>query len=701
MRRFVPSLDCSSIGVCGLNYYFHDCILNFECRELRRGETLVSIEPQAFDLLLYLIRNRARVVSKDELISSVWGGRIVSDSALTTRINAARTAIGDSGKIQSMIRTFPRKGFRFVGDVSEHVAELGVAAGKSPVVVRAEARASCVLMGEDEGTVLGALRRGREAVTARLTQAGATLHPTPAHTVVASFNNTVQGVLAAAAARDALAGMNRTLPAESRVHYRFGIAHGDVGEGSDGPGGAAVEQAAALGVAAHPDAIRMSGPVQALLPANFGFATARAGTGEYELEGVVQPGSAAGLPAQLQGADLPLPGRPSIVLLPFKAVGDEREQSEALAEGLRLDIQNALIKMSGVFLLAAGTANAMRGWSGTEAATRAGVRYALEGTVQQSAGEVRVNVQLTDAVGGTVPWSEQYSRALDRNFALQDEIAERIVTALDIKLASGEQARIWHKCLVDPQARECFCRGVQAFIRMNRESIASARVFFERVAQLAPDSPYGPTWIALCLWFESARGWADPVEARELAGVWAERAVAMDDADGQAHTVLGNVRLLQQRFDEALAVAREALEIRPGCANANGFLANVLLYCGEPQQAILHARRAIRFMPIYPPWFVEILAAAYRDAGVPDLGAIAAREVLRIVPAATEARLVLASALVRSGWLADARRVAGEANELDAKLTLERWAPSQPYRDRDTLAAVMDDLFRAGIPTTA
>jgi TolB-like protein len=489
--------------------------------------------------------------------------------------------------------------------------------------------------------------------------------------------------------------MNRNLPPDSRVHYRIGLAAGEFEDGPDGPRGAALESAATLGLSAHPDAIRMSERVHSLLPEGPGFASTRVGANEFEVDGIAGP--QPDLPAQLHASDLPLPHKPSIVLLPFKVVGDEREKSEALAEGLRLDIQNALIKMSGVFLLAAGSASAMRGWSAEEAAARAGVRYALEGTVQQVGEQVRVNVQLVDTVAGTVPWSEQYGRPLDRDFTLQDEITERIVTALDIKLASGEQARIWHKCLVDPQARELFYRGAQAFIRMNRESVASARVFFERVAELAPDSPYGPTWVALCLWFESARGWADPVEAREQAGKWAERAVAMDDADGQAHTVLGNVRLLQRRFDEALAVAQEALEIRPGCANANGFLANVLLYCGEPQQAIRHARRAIRFMPIYPPWFVEILATSYRDAGLHDLGAIAAREILRIMPSATQARLVLTSALVRNGWLADARRVAGEARELDAGLTLERWSASQPYRDADVLAGVIDDLRRAGI----
>ena len=78
-----------------------------------------SIAPQVFDLLEYLIRNRERVVSKDDLITAIWNGRIVSDSALTTRLNAARFALGDTGEEQRLIKTLPRKGFRFVGKVRE------------------------------------------------------------------------------------------------------------------------------------------------------------------------------------------------------------------------------------------------------------------------------------------------------------------------------------------------------------------------------------------------------------------------------------------------------------------------------------------------------------------------------------------------------------------------------------------------------
>jgi pimeloyl-ACP methyl ester carboxylesterase/DNA-binding winged helix-turn-helix (wHTH) protein len=112
-------------------FRFGDYALDTDRRELARNGALVAVEPQVFDLLVYLIRSRDRVVSKDDLIDGVWGGRIVSESTLTSRINAARRAVGDSGAEQAVIRTVSRKGFRFVGAVSE-----GVDGGPAPVAAR-------------------------------------------------------------------------------------------------------------------------------------------------------------------------------------------------------------------------------------------------------------------------------------------------------------------------------------------------------------------------------------------------------------------------------------------------------------------------------------------------------------------------------------------------------------------------------------
>lgn len=116
-----------------MRYLFEDFVLDADKRELHRGADAVSVAPQAFDLLVYLITNRERVASKDDLISAIWGGRIVSDAALATRLNSARAAVGDTGEQQRLIKTLPRKGFRFVGPVLEVQKGVDATAADNPV----------------------------------------------------------------------------------------------------------------------------------------------------------------------------------------------------------------------------------------------------------------------------------------------------------------------------------------------------------------------------------------------------------------------------------------------------------------------------------------------------------------------------------------------------------------------------------------
>jgi TolB-like protein len=128
-----PRQSEATKGNGSLRYLFEDYAFDTDRRELHRGADVVSVAPQVFDLLDYLIRNRERVVSKDDLINAIWNGRVVSDAALTTRLNVARTLIGDSGEEQRLIKTLPRKGFRFVGPVREAQRPASAAAADNPM----------------------------------------------------------------------------------------------------------------------------------------------------------------------------------------------------------------------------------------------------------------------------------------------------------------------------------------------------------------------------------------------------------------------------------------------------------------------------------------------------------------------------------------------------------------------------------------
>ena len=115
-----------------MQFLFRDHLLDTDLRELSREQVPVSVEPQVFDLVVHLMENRDRVVSKDELIDKIWHGRSVSESTLTSRINAARKAIGDNGANQALIRTIARKGFRFVGNVETKLAAIAPEPNRGP-----------------------------------------------------------------------------------------------------------------------------------------------------------------------------------------------------------------------------------------------------------------------------------------------------------------------------------------------------------------------------------------------------------------------------------------------------------------------------------------------------------------------------------------------------------------------------------------
>jgi len=131
-----------------MQFHFADYVLDTSRRELRRNSELIAVEPQVYDLLLFLVENRDRVVTKDDLIASVWSGRVISDAALTSRLYAVRKAVGDSGQHQKLIRTIPRKGLRFVGEVHTPSTgdELGDLCAEPPLSESGEATGAALTL---------------------------------------------------------------------------------------------------------------------------------------------------------------------------------------------------------------------------------------------------------------------------------------------------------------------------------------------------------------------------------------------------------------------------------------------------------------------------------------------------------------------------------------------------------------------------
>jgi tetratricopeptide (TPR) repeat protein len=183
-----------------------------------------------------------------------------------------------------------------------------------------------------------------------------------------------------------------------------------------------------------------------------------------------------------------------------------------------------------------------------------------------------------------------------------------------------------------------------------------------------------------------------------LACQWAEQAVTREDADGQAQTVLSHVHLLNRDYDAALAAGRAATSTRPSCANSNGFYANVLHHCGQNDDAIRHIKLAIRYHPLNPPFFRNVLSAALLARNELDGAIASARDVLEKAPNDIAARLVLISAYARSGRQDLARNMGSEVVSLDPSFTVTAFKAAQCYRDEAYLEGLADDLRLSGLP---
>jgi adenylate cyclase len=568
-------------------------------------------------------------------------------------------------------------------------------------ILAADAAGFSRLMAADQQKCVGLLESCRGVFRKEIESRHGRVVDTAGDSVLAVSDSAAAAVQAALAIQKELEGSG------CELRYRVGVHLGDVLEKVDGTVyGDGVNVAARLQALVQPGEVAVSEAVRTAVRGRVDALFVD--QGEHVVKNIPTPVRWYRVSASLPRDGATDPQRrtyadvlslPSIAILPFKTIGTDAEQA-ALADGLRIDIQGALVKIAGLALTAIGTTNTYRNKDVTpqQAAAEMGVRYLLEGMVQKSGQRARIHVSLTDGPTGQVLWSEHYDCALDESFETQDNIAEKIVTALDVKLLSGEQARVWRKTINHPRAREHWYRGFHEFMKGQKDANAAARENFEQVARLVPSSSLGLTMVAFTHWLDVFRGWAaSPARSLELAAQAAEPAMKMEDADGQAHAVMGHIHLLRREHGQALQVAEQAITLRPSCANSNAQFGNILYYCGRPADAADRVRQAMRFSPIHPPFFKSVLASSCKELREWDEAVRTAREVLRMKPDDVDARLVLIESCLATGDAASAGQFAEEIRKLQPDFSLQKWAARQPYRDPAVLERIVARLREAGL----
>jgi TolB-like protein len=422
-----------------VRFHFSNYVLDSGRRELRCGDQSIEVEPQVLDLLIYLIGNNDRVITKDDLIESVWGGRIVSDTTLTSRIYAARRAIGDSGRNQKMIRTIARKGLRFIGDLR--------------------------VQADDDAP---------QAIESRPDQA----------------------------------------PARS------------------------------------------------------------------------QP---------------PLPDRPAIAVLPFSNMSDDPEQ-EYFSDGISEDIITALSKLRWFFVIARNSSFMYKGKAVhvKQVGEELGVGYVLEGSIRKSGGRVRITAQLNDVANGSHIWSERYDRDVADVFAVQDEITEAIVGAIEPQLYTAENIRIQRKPPANMDAWDLVMRALSYYWRVTRQDHAIAQELLEQAIAIEPDYGQALGVLSSSYTFGAHMGWLELETIAPVAERAALAAIRADGEDAWAHYALGAVYLITRRFDDSIAEFELALRLNPNFSQAQNYYAAALGFCGRWEEAIESANRAIRLSPRDP-----------------------------------------------------------------------------------------------------
>jgi len=567
------------------------------------------------------------------------------------------------------------------------------------------------LMTEDEVATVRTLSACRDKMITHVNENEGRVVDFVGDNMLAEFSSALNAVDCAVKIQNALDKLNTRLDENRRMHIRIGIDLGEILIDKDVIYGDGVNIASRLEGLAEPGGICISELVYSQVhnKLDVGFAD----IGKKKLKNISTPvrvykvvkhkTGAATPSAQttpVQEIAPPLPKKPSLAVLPFVNLSADSKQ-DYFSDGLTMDIMTALVRISGLFLISEISMFSYKSQAPSvrDLGRQLGVSHVLDGGVRKEGDRIRITARLLETTTSRQIWAERYDRRIDDMFAVQDEITERIVEAMDIKLVTGEMAPTIRKTIRNPDALEYYYRGWEALFGSTKDDIKEAQQMFEETMRLEPESAFGYALAAWAHWWSVDQGLSDDSAlSLKQAGELARKAESLGDFTGLSHLVMAQIHLYNREHAKALAEVERAVLARPSCDLSYVTKANILNYLGRPAEAIDLAKFAIRLAPVYPPFFQKTLAAAFYGSGQYEEAIASVREVLSSDTTNLDALIILASANAALDRQAQAEEAAAEIKRIKPDFSIKRYAETQPYRDPKILEQLTCMLQRAGLP---
>ena len=604
------------------------------------------------------------------------------------------------------------------------------------------------LMGDDEAATVQTLELYKSVMSALIEQHRGRVIDSPGDNMLSEFASVVDAVQCAVAIQKELNSRNTELPENRKMRFRIGINLGDVIQEEDRIYGDGVNIAARLEAIADPGGICVSKTafdhIETKLPLGYEF------LGEQEVKNIAKPVGAYRVlmeprvtiadvkekeetipfwrrkasitvaiavlvtiigwtvwqfylrpppiePASVEKMTLPLPDKPSIAVLPFVNMSGDPEQ-DYFSDGLTEEIITALSNVPKLFVIARNSVFTYKGKSVKvkQVAEELGVKYVLEGSIRKAGDKIRITAQLIDAISGHHLWADRYDRNLKEIFDVQDELTKSIITAMQVKLTEGEQARVAAK---GTNNLEAYLKYLQAMVYMRQFNIES-NALAKQLAQeaIALDPEYDMAYITLSstyqmdVWLGTSKSPKQSI-AKSLELV--KKAIELDPTNADAYGHLGFTYSMMGEPEKAVANAEKAVALNPNSAYNHMRLGHTLRFAGRNEEAIPEYLKAIRLNPIPPTNYLFGLGIAYCWTGQYEEAIKWCEKAVRQDPDSFLTRLMLTMVYSESGRMEDARSEAKEVLRINPKFSVVKWGNASKGPNTAQFVAA---LRKAGLP---